>query len=434
MRNSLSNNFTTFVATKRDDQPSHQVDDKYNWKKLVRQAQNVTIKNKDKLRIATNITALFMEAKKSRSLLLMGNAILKGIIELNGIDRNYYDWYLTPANGWYKLSAADFTYFAEEIKSFPSETLEFSYSVSITIKETQIAGHRVMYNIDTNDNVKDLYARSPAAATDLLKVLSEIKMLKLACNSLSIVTREGKGGTSKEEIVPENLLNYPSPRERDLRESLQAYFAAGLNRSVILYGPPGTGKTTISQTLIANLGIRSLKLRCNQNKSLSNRSILNVIKLFNIDAVILDDFEYQNIPAEMLELLEIINKEVKLTIGIVNNMNDLAPALTRPGRFDEIVEISTLEPSLVKAMVGDLYDEYGEDLVHWPVAYINEFVKRSKILGSIKIHESFQELKRRADDQLKLFGKKVDESNKVRPTNFKVVKPGNTDLASTNNT
>ena len=99
---------------------------------------------------------------------------------------------------------------------------------------------------------------------------------------------------------------------------------------------PGTGKTILSQSVVNNLNLRLLKIKGNFEIT----EIINLIKLFKIEAVILDDFEYNDKTDTFLELLEVLNKNIKLTIAILNNDESLSPALLRPGRFDRQIEVN----------------------------------------------------------------------------------------------
>ncbi len=155
---------------------------------------------------------------------------------------------------------------------------------------------------------------------------------------------------------------------------------------------------TLSQTIVSKLNLRTLKFRFNGNYNYNFFQF--IIKNFNIDAVILDDFDQIDNSHQLLELMEMLHRETKLVIALVNSLYDFHPALLRPGRIDEIRKIDSLEECVVKELLGDLFDKYNEKVRQWPVAYINELVARSKILTEEELDASLEELTERVAAQL----------------------------------
>lgn len=189
---------------------------------------------------------------------------------------------------------------------------------------------------------------------------------------------------------------HPMPSEKATEYSayLKRCLDANVPRSVMLYGPPGTGKSTMARTLVETLGLRSFRIRVEDVSGLENSTLFEAISIFEPDAVILDDFDRAHAQAALLETLEFFQRHVKLVVSTVNDKNQLDEALLRPGRFDELVLIDKMDEGVVKHILGEYVD--GFDVVkEWPIAFIQEYVKRRRFMSSEEAVKSTEELARR---------------------------------------
>ena len=114
----------------------------------------------------------------------------------------------------------------------------------------------------------------------------------------------------------------------------------------------------------------------------------------------MDDLDTIKENDKLLEFLEFINQETKLVIGIANTLDDFFPPLLRPGRFSEVIKIDALETGAIKEIMGPLYKIYGAKVKKWPIAYINELIRR-KDIGHEDMSDVFTELDERVKKQLK---------------------------------
>lgn len=186
----------------------------------------------------------------------------------------------------------------------------------------------------------------------------------------------------------------PSAKASEYSTYLKRCIDADVSRSVMLYGPPGTGKSTMARTLVENLNLRSFRVRVEDVSGLQNGTLFEAISIFEPDAVILDDFDRAHAQASLLETLEFFQRHVKLVVATVNDKNSLDEALLRPGRFDELVLVDRMDEAVIKHMLGEFVDGY-DDVKSWPIAFIQEYVKRRKFMDPIEAASSMTELAQR---------------------------------------
>jgi hypothetical protein len=126
------------------------------------------------------------------------------------------------------------------------------------------------------------------------------------------------------------------------------------HRGYLLYGPPGTGKTSIAQLLAAymNTDVYLLGLSGVEN----DRKLYDLAADINRDGsvVILEDFDTVKATSDrkvddgvtMAGLLNFLDgshtPSGMVSIMTTNHVDDLDPALIRPGRADRIIEIDYL--------------------------------------------------------------------------------------------
>lgn len=167
----------------------------------------------------------------------------------------------------------------------------------------------------------------------------------------------------------------------DLFETLTPFLRKGHARSVLLYGEPGTGKSHVMKHVARLAGGMSLRITARDLASLS--SISSVIKLLRPSAVLIDDLDRIESPDDILSEVEIVRGSSGLLMVSVNRLSRMDPAVLRPRRFDEVVHITRLDPSVIDVMIGsDVPPHVCEQLRDLPVAYINEFHLRRDVLGT----------------------------------------------------
>lgn len=159
---------------------------------------------------------------------------------------------------------------------------------------------------------------------------------------------------------------------------VEGFRKKGLGRSIIFYGVPGSGKSSIVKGLSHLLGMRALRI--NQLSSIRNSALVELINIFNPDAILLEDIDhlYSYDLSTLLEKIESFNAANKFIFATANEVGKINDALLRPGRFDELVEITKDEESL-RQEIDD--PEVYEAVKDYPIAFVMEVKKRISISG-----------------------------------------------------
>lgn len=177
---------------------------------------------------------------------------------------------------------------------------------------------------------------------------------------------------------------------------MKRYQEEKIGRAMLFYGPPGSGKSNIIKAVSNSLKLKTVRL---QNlDQIRNKAIVSILDVFNPDAIILEDIDhlYSNDISSLLEKLENFNIRGKYVLATANEIGKINGALLRPGRFDELVEITSLSKEAILVLLnGD--EEIYEIVKTYPVAFIMEMVKRIKIIGREEALASIGDIKKRVE-------------------------------------
>lgn len=202
---------------------------------------------------------------------------------------------------------------------------------------------------------------------------------------------------SKVESIPMSAL-VSTAFLTEFQTRVQAFQQHGFKRSYLLDGLPGTGKTTIARQVAAATGQPTVHFihtdeglhvttRSDSQSSTVNTTVghfgygLEFIRLYKPGVIVFDDIDRLN-RYEQYALLGFLERmhDAGTLIATSNNKAHLDPALRRPGRFDEVIDIPALDSLAVEALLGP--DKHVADqMLGWPIAYIVEWKQRRQVLG-----------------------------------------------------
>lgn len=177
-----------------------------------------------------------------------------------------------------------------------------------------------------------------------------------------------------------------------LAEKIHAEAAAhndrGRNRVLMLYGPPGTGKSYIARHVAHLRGGFSLR---HEPHHWSRSNLTPLMGLMRPKTLIIDDVDRSS-TTELPHIIEHVRGLCPLTIVSANYPDLLDPALRRPGRFDESIHVTSLDPNVVIGMVSDADDATKQRLLAIPVAYVEEYQACLEAFGPQRAEERLVEL------------------------------------------
>lgn len=137
-----------------------------------------------------------------------------------------------------------------------------------------------------------------------------------------------------------------------IKTELKSYydsFAASRAQIIVLYGAPGTGKTTFIRDMICELNMNSI-ISYDLKVITSDMTFVKYLSDKNFDAIIIEDAD-ELLTAERGEYNKIISKILNVSDGLIKlpkkklilttnlkKLDDLDPAIIRPGRCFDVLE------------------------------------------------------------------------------------------------
>ena len=319
--------------------------------------------------------------------------------------------FFSESNGWKQLTYQGTNIahlFISVVDKYPCRNLKFSNydNTSVKIIDLPLGSIGYIQAGEKRYSQTNIFYRPDEINVDeLRKFLINEFVVMLNAKCFSVAENEHNAYGSNVSIVAEDLVSIHSKKTEYYITYIKDCLKKGIGRSILFYGVPGTGKTSLSSSIIKELGFRTLKFRYSSGYDFNIFKF--VIQSFDIEAVFIDDFDTASEATDLLEFLEFLKKNVKLVICVANVVDEFHPAILRPDRIDEIIKIDHLELETVKVLMGKLYKGYGPRVKKWPVAYIQEFVRREKI-GKQSLADAFKELDSRVQKQLKKLKPKPD--------------------------
>lgn len=237
----------------------------------------------------------------------------------------------------------------------------------------------------------DLYYSSESNLEKLRELIQEIFWKTYNGKAVMIMGSYGEELTCSTDASENSLIS--TKRGQEITESIKKFQEHGFSRSILFHGPPGTGKSNLVADIANSLGRRTLKFE--KIWECSDNQVAEIIALFKPTSIIFEDVDHldEEDLTQMMAKFEQFNKQNVVLLATANYIEKLDEALIRPGRFDQTIEIVNLEPEVILELVGQ--DQELFELVEgFPVAFINETVKRIKVLGkdNLDISDLFERL------------------------------------------
>lgn len=288
------------------------------------------------------------------------------------------------------------------LDAFPAKILNFKYNAQSVSKIYQLPNGKAV----GKDEAGLWYYRDESKKEELLDYLYKETFKSIKSQVFSITekthraTNRWDAGT-RFILKTEELTSIKSPTAIKHLKHIKTAIDKNIHRSIIFIGYPGTGKTTCTNTVIKELGLRTLKFKYDPQTTDLN-AIENIIDALGVEALILDDLDTVEGLTALLGFLERMHVKLKLTIGIVNSLANIHPALVRPFRFDEIITINKLDPEVIQEILGKRFKALFPKVKNWPVAYIKELQERININPKVNIAQQITELDKRVKNQIKV--------------------------------
>jgi hypothetical protein len=315
-----------------------------------------------------------------------------------GAIKSYNDQYLgrKPFTNWVTIRKEPLTVIFADVLEQNKEKVFEELSNDSNAKAYRVLVEGINFGVvdySEENRLPTIYVED-GKVTEAMMLLS--KKITEMCPNNVVLQEKKRGYSSYFELRKDD---YASSKHSDVitnkSNEIKEYLDMGISRSILLYGPPGTGKTTIAHSIVNHIGLKTLRLRI-VSKFWDYMSLYDAVDIIHPEAIILEDFDRTISDSEMLEFLEFINKRSKLIIASANSLTRIDAALTRPGRFDETIEVINLHEEIVKEILTKNHLKYFSKVKTWPAAFIVELSKRLMVLDDKKrIAASIKELAER---------------------------------------
>ncbi len=227
-----------------------------------------------------------------------------------------------------------------------------------------------------------------------LKLIKKIFFERFNNNKIIISMKDKKISFDEDKLNKDFIM---FRRCEEYIADINKFLGKDHNRSILFYGPPGSGKSNIIAGIISTNSLSTLKFA--NIDSLDSNTIVEIIKILSPDCIVLEDLDHAKHDQlnTLLEKLEQFTANVKLILGSANQVSNLDNALIRPGRFDQAIEVKSLDAEVIMNLVND-DKELFELTKDFPVAYIKELMKRVEVLGKEVALKSIDDIIVRVDN------------------------------------
>lgn len=258
----------------------------------------------------------------------------------------------------------------------------------------EIAGIKIGWS-ENNGNFHSMYIENNKAKEHLAYKAIEVLFKATYPFGKIVIFSNGEKLEVEEDKTQETFIKFKKCSEYSTE--IKKYWEKGYNRSILFFGPPGSGKSNLIKGIVSELDARTLKF--NGMDSIDQNSIIEIIRGFAPDCIIFEDIDHARVASVdfLLGQIEQIAANCKLILASANEVSKLDNAVLRPGRFDQPIEISRLDDEVILNLVKN-DKELFEITKDFPVAYIQELMKRVNVEGKEKAIKSIEDLRARVDN------------------------------------
>lgn len=193
---------------------------------------------------------------------------------------------------------------------------------------------------------------------------------------------------------------------------------AGYNRSAFILGDPGSGKTALASWVLREWGGYSLTVSARAIGRVTPQGLIDLFHVLRPTTALIDDFDTIRDPLGLLGAIEEIHTICELFLVTGNTLLGLddrvtsskqgkrsrrmrdGGAMLRPERFDDLLVLDSLEPSLAESLLEGLPAHIKAQAAFFPIATLQEYAKRREVLGAKGALASMSELANRCGQAL----------------------------------
>jgi mitochondrial chaperone BCS1 len=195
----------------------------------------------------------------------------------------------------------------------------------------------------------------------------------------------------------------------------QRYEALGIpwRRGYLLHGPPGTGKTSLIFALAGELNMSLCTLSLT-NRKLSDQNLADLLQSSPEESIILIEdvdsfFQARQKVDEKMELsfsglLNAIDgvaaQEGRVVFMTTNHVDQLDPALIRPGRIDVVYELGKSGKDELRRMAERFFPEATPGLAELVAAYPEGSLSPAEIQQALQTSETWTEAATKLRDRM----------------------------------
>lgn len=326
-----------------------------------------------------------------------------------------------PFKGWALVDLWEYKDYLFDIakRKYEVEILqELEESKSILIK---INGIKFGWNdFGQNEKVDGPYVEKEVTREQYMKALGAMVWESLGSTACELGKKKGVteddwgGGITVFKVDRQDNVHKSSVAEGILKRA-KSFLEKGYNRSIMLYGTPGTGKSSAMRYVSKEFGKYSLRINVGDLDHLNSEDMLLAIELLKPSTLMIDDFDRSMNSTKFLTELEDFNENVQLLMVSVNHIENLDDAVIRPGRFDDTIEVQTLDDEILDKLIGENIPENVKNrLKRLPIAFIVEFHKRRDVLGIEQAIDEVVELEKRSRKLYKVAGLEPEYKRKKK--------------------